>query len=150
MVEKADIIVNFNSLCISSRKSITGEIYFLIGDRYFPEEGWNDFVIIILSWWHKALINIKNSQTNTTHEFDFMDGPLVVKATKISENNLKLDFIKENSDTQEIFFTSISNFFQLEKSLMDVTKRLLKEINLKGWHSDEIEELEKMFNILKG
>ncbi|WP_163103502.1 hypothetical protein [Peribacillus alkalitolerans] len=41
---------------LENRQNITAEIYFVIDyHRFFPEEGWNDFVVIILCWWIKSL-----------------------------------------------------------------------------------------------
>jgi hypothetical protein len=147
-LEKIDILVEIDSLSISKSKKITGEIYWSLDNKYFPEEGWNDFVVIILSWWHKTLFNIKETRINTSHQFNFMDGPLLVKATKITDDSLKLACIKENKDSNNIFFTSTCSISQLETSLSNATKKLLKEIDSKGWHSDDIDDLVRMFNII--
>lgn len=143
MVEKVEIIVDYSSLTISSRKSILGDVYWKVGNRFFPEEGWNDFVIVIMSWWLKTINNIKNGQLKSNYEFIFMDGPLFITSTKISEEILKLEFIKDKRDSQEIYFTALCNINQLQKSLLNASKGILDDIKIKKWHSDDIEELKR-------
>ncbi|MGE6258066.1 hypothetical protein ACQKCU_09175 [Heyndrickxia sporothermodurans] len=54
MAQHISIKVDIASL--EKRQNITGEIYFVIDyHRSFPEDGWSDFVVIILSWWIKSI-----------------------------------------------------------------------------------------------
>src|SRR5699024_6489063 len=103
--KEIDINIVNETLTITNENMITGEIYFVTENEVFPEKGWNDFVVVILTWWHDALINLIQSEQNGTEQaFEFMDGPLSVKAIKMSENVLELQFIKERRETEEIFF----------------------------------------------
>lgn len=64
-------MIDLDSLEESGSK-ITGIIFLQLGERAFPEERWNDFVAVILSWWLAAIKNHKN-------EFFFMDGSFSFK-----------------------------------------------------------------------
>lgn len=65
------IMVDLDSL-EESGSEITGIIFLQLGERAFPEERWNDFAAVILSWWLAAIKNHEN-------EFSFMDGPFSFK-----------------------------------------------------------------------
>lgn len=133
---------------MNSSNNVIGELYLKVENFCFPEEGWNDFVVVVLGWWQKTIMNIRNSKIGTTHEFDFMDGPLFVKSTKISEDTMELEFTKEKSDSRQIFFTCVCKISQFQEAILNVTKKLLMELKSRKWHSDDIEELERMWKLL--
>lgn len=53
-------------------RSITGHVYFAFNGFSFPSSDWNDFVVVIVSWWLDALQTIRENQEATLR---FMDGP---------------------------------------------------------------------------
>lgn len=116
-------------------KSITGEIYFQIGDFFFPEEGWNDFVAIILSWWLHAIRNSKND-----FELLFMDGPLKIKAEKTKENEIFLVFMHGEAC---VFRTDCLKD-DLEKQLVKAARKTLQKVSQEKWKADEIDALREI------
>lgn len=54
--------------------SITGVVYFeFSSEQQFPSLGWNDFVVVLASWWMVALKEITEGTSEV--ELSFMDGP---------------------------------------------------------------------------
>jgi hypothetical protein len=54
--------------------SITGVVYFEFDpERRFPSLGWNDFVVVLGSWWMVALSEITEGASEV--KLHFMDGP---------------------------------------------------------------------------
>jgi hypothetical protein len=54
--------------------SITGVVYFEFSrERQFPSRGWNDFVVVLASWWMVALKEITEGASEV--KLRFMDGP---------------------------------------------------------------------------
>jgi hypothetical protein len=54
--------------------SITGVVYFEFDpERQFPSLGWNDFVVVLGSWWIVALREIAEGASEV--KLRFMDGP---------------------------------------------------------------------------
>lgn len=63
------IHIKTDTFNVTNTGTITGVIFIEIDNKYFPEENWNDFPVIILNWWlEKAITNIEG-------EYRFMDGP---------------------------------------------------------------------------
>jgi len=64
--------------------NITGVIYWRSNDHCFPDDNWNDFVVVLLGWWTKAitrlLLGCSRSET-----FDFMDGPFSMLCTTATD-----------------------------------------------------------------
>lgn len=52
------------------------------------------------------------------YEFDFMEGPLFVKATKISNEVIKLEFIKEKLDSKDVYYSCKSSIIKCYKAII--------------------------------
>ena len=116
-------------------KSITGNIYFQIDDFFFPEEGWNDFVVIILSWWLRALENNKND-----FELLFMDGPLKIIAKTAKENEISLLFMHGETCVYKTDCTKSD----LEKQLLKAAGKTLRKVSEEKWEAVEIDGLREV------
>jgi len=46
------------SIDFSKSQAVTGVVFFDFGSFQFPEKGWNDFIVVVLSWWLIALKRI--------------------------------------------------------------------------------------------
>ena len=147
----ATVLVHANKENLEFRREVTGEVYFAVSSEnfFFPEENWNDFIVIVLTWWHHSLIRIKHSQPKITEELIFMDGSFSVEVTKINDELAALAFIHEKLSSTEIEHTCTVNISQMIESLLQSTNELLKVIHQNHWQSEEIEELEKVYEILK-
>ena len=68
------LCVDASTLRPSRGGPATGGIWISLGDRSFPDEGWSDFVVVILESWGQAVTRLLGGVTNheTVH---FMDGP---------------------------------------------------------------------------
>jgi len=86
-----EIVIDPDSLRV--RTSTTGTIYVRAGSIFFPEIGWNDFPLVILGWWTAALIRLLEGQSDQ-EEWEFMDGPYLVRLTGNAEGRAKLAFVR--------------------------------------------------------
>ena len=87
------LLFDKGELSRSGQGSITAPIYFSFEGFYFPENRWSDFVVVVLGWWLQSLAKIENGW-ETTVEFDFMDGPFLIRSMTVSDDELKLYCIK--------------------------------------------------------
>lgn len=80
------IKVDVEKLLQSQGKSqtVTGEIFCVAGGVSFPEAGWNDFVIIILTWWLEASTRLGRGHSQEV--WRFMDGPWQVDLQRLGED----------------------------------------------------------------
>jgi hypothetical protein len=147
--------INLESLEMNSSGNITGEVYFIsqdieyLNDPFlFPEENWNDFVVIILGWWIKNLIRVIQEKPGSTVDFDFMDGPFLVKSKKVTEDTLELKFLENTSSDCIIINICNCSLNQIAKSILKSAKRILKVSKEKNWDIDDVNELEKLTSLL--
>ena len=78
--EALTVVVDVASLRRSATGSITAGIWFEAGDECFPENGWNDFAVVILGWWLSELRALPaRNNPRATARLEFMDGPVEVE-----------------------------------------------------------------------
>lgn len=146
MVQEIVIDVDLDSLI--NNENITGNICFAIDyHRYFPEQDWSDFVVIILSWWIKSFKGLIISEIGRTYDFDFMDGSPIVMAKKISTDKAELSFYDDKSS--EVHFKAVCSIKQLRDSLLSTSKKVVRAIDRENWIDEDSEELKDLVNSLE-
>ena len=147
MIQNVEVKVNEKSLEISSTKAITGEICFNIENQFFPESVWNDFVVVILAWWIEALLDLIKLNSSALREFDFMDGPYLVRGKKIEDDIINLDFVKKRGGEKTLFSARCS-IKQFKNSLLLASRRVIEIIEREKWDSQETKLLRDLTNRL--
>ncbi|WP_256816642.1 hypothetical protein [Cytobacillus sp. Bac17] len=121
--------------------NIIGNISFVVDyHRFFPDEVWSDFVVIILSWWIKSFKGLLVSSMGQTFKFDFMDGTPVVLGKKLDPNHVEMSF-EYDSEKREIEFIAICKLEELKNSLLTAAKKVLRAVERNNWGSEEINAL---------
>jgi len=85
---------------------VTGVICVELESGAFPDAGWSDFPVIILSWWVEALFQLE-TPTRLEVLWRFMDGPQGLTLTKVT------------GDTGE------PTFEQVERYLLEAAQRVV-------------------------
>jgi len=147
LIQYVDIRVNEQSFELS-RSKITSEICFIIEDQFFPEKNWNDFVVVILTWWLHSLKKLMLSVDRSPCDFSFMDGPLLVRGKKIDNDIINLEFVREKLNGDEIQLTARCSVNQLRKSLIGAARKTVKIIEAKMWDTEETRKLRRLLNSL--
>ena len=143
MVQHISLNVDLDSLEINRSKNITGTIYFSIDyHRYFPDEGWDDFLVIILSWWIKSIRGVDISRIGTTYKFDFMDGPPEVLVKKIDGEHVEMNFRYEDEFNNSFKGTFL--FKELKDSLLSISKKVIREMDRNQWATKDIDEFKNV------
>lgn len=71
-----------------------GEIYFSVGDHFFPAENWYDCLWQDLQTWLPGLISFGSSHTDSC-ELIFMDGPYTIRLFRREDGAICADFLRE-------------------------------------------------------
>lgn len=142
---KQHISIEVGLETLKNRQNVTGDIYFVIDyHRYFPEEGWSDFVVIVLTWWIKSIKGLIVSDFGRTYEFDFMDGTPIVFAKKLDSENLELRFCIDGEAKRREIFTAICSIKEVSDSILSVSKKVIRSFERKKWKREDIEELKDL------
>ncbi|MCM3666270.1 hypothetical protein M3204_17780 [Mesobacillus subterraneus] len=139
MEQTISIEVEIDSL--EYNQHIIGNISFVVDYyRYFPDEKWSDFVVIILSWWIKSFKGLLVSTMGQTFKFDFMDGTPIILGKKIGPSRIELSF-EFDKEKREMEFTAICKLEEMGNSLLTASKKVLRAVERNNWSSEEINEL---------
>ena len=141
-----NICIAESSMELSKSGNITGEICFQIDDFFFPESNWNDFVVVILTWWNKSINTLIASSVGTVVEFNFMDGPFYIQGAKKNEEEVTLHFIKRSVVGENIFYSIDTDISELKRSINQASKKVIKTMRGKAIQTDDTIELKKVNN----
>lgn len=137
------INVDKTTLRLSRNNVITGIISIVVDtDKFFPEQYWNDSIIIVLDNW---LRNMNGLLRGTYNEgvFVFFDGPFSFKIKK-SEDIFSIIFFHQRK-VLEIYKI---NIYQFGYQLAEASRNILFQTNKKGWKSHELTNLQSSLEIL--
>lgn len=130
-----------NHLQRESDNGLTGQIYWSIDNLYFPEKGWNDFVLTVLEWWLDNFNNVFNNETFLS-QFRFMDGPFWV-CLYGNGPTVKLTFVDgrhSNHTVQEIF----SDRHAVAKALILSVRQVMQSSHVLRYNSTQLSKIHKL------
>jgi hypothetical protein len=76
-VHNLRLVLDTGSIEQHSNGSVTGIVFWEIDGRGFPDNAWNDFVLVVIAWWLKAVIRLLTG-TSEAERMEFMDGPYCI------------------------------------------------------------------------
>jgi hypothetical protein len=127
------------SLRLSERGVVTGVLCFAVGNRHFPDPSWNDFVVVVLSWWCGALLRVR-SGARGIHELRFMDGPFMVQLEQISATReLRLQFLHQDG----VVATAEISLEELCAQVVTAGSRVLEFCERAKAHGVDVDELKR-------
>jgi hypothetical protein len=88
-VSKADLWVDLSTLDLRRRGPATGNIVLLVDGEKFPAPAWNDFAIVILDAWIRALHQMTTRQS-ARERVHFMEGPYAVDLLRLQDGRLEV------------------------------------------------------------
>jgi hypothetical protein len=145
-----DLIINPDSIRVSKSKvstQIFSEIYFQIGNIFFPEKKWDDFTVIILSWWLKEACKIKKNNIAKAH-FSFMDGSFYFEVHFVSET-CNIEFIEDRYDKKEVIYSGKIEYLHLFNLLKKNANLLIRNIPSEAENLKDVIELKKKLKLIQ-
>jgi len=126
--------------------TITGIILWRINGEAYPDEAWNDFVIVVLGWWADAIIRLLTG-TSTEETLDLMDGPYSLICEGSGES-ISCRFVDRRKNHNVIAVWS-GNTVDLAKQIVTAGKTALRKCHQNSWTNSDIKSLEKEINRLR-
>jgi hypothetical protein len=131
----------------NARGKITGGISIRVGNLFFPERGWNDFVFIILQWWLEAANGILKRSEQVV-SLRFMDGPYRAELTAVGANIVRVDLLDEHDEPRLLGTCSVTTQ-ELCSALIDAVITASNTVHENGWESADVLQLMGLANALK-
>src|SRR5262245_37290390 len=126
-----------SSLKLSSRGVVTGVLYFAVDGGGFPDASWNDFVVVVLSWWCATLLKVASGAV-AGEELCFMDGPFVVQLEASSEDRtVHVRFLRHD----RLVMSGAMRRDELLSQVMTAGRQVLEFCERVGASGDDVEHL---------
>jgi hypothetical protein len=125
------------SLEVSSRGAVTGVLHFIVDGLGFPDVSWNDFVVVVLSWWCATMAKVESGQFISA-QLRFMDGPFAVQLESSGTGkDLRLKFLRQGS----LVSSGTMVCDELREQVLAAGKQVLEFCNCVGATGDDVEHL---------
>jgi hypothetical protein len=121
--------------------SITGVIWLQMDAIAFPEQGWNDFVVVILGWWTNEASALV-AATKNRGEFGFMDGPFMVSVIA-NGDTWQLDCNKRGRNGTALVHKATVTATEIASGLIHCADIALKRCDKNGWSHADVDELRR-------
>lgn len=106
----------------------------------FPEEGWNDFPVVVLRWWIEAVRRILDGGSES-EELDFMDGPFVLVVDRSGERDL-LVRCRVDQGGRRIEHQALVSAAKIQEQLLLVGEELAQACEGRGWLGNDLATLQ--------
>lgn len=132
--------------CANVNGKITGILFVSFDTFDFPENNWNDFIVVILLWWVQELHEFLRSSKSV--KLRFMDGPLAIKLVE-DLNQIHVNCIYQDKTTYKANYPSDTFKPEICKEVISAAEKILKICEINSWHNEDIERLKKSLSNLK-
>jgi len=118
-----------------------GRIHWRVESRRFPSADWDDFIVVILSWW--LAVTRRYLRNRTKQRLLFMDGPYEVLLTPRSPTTCNLAFCRRGAaDRPVAAFVHIARDAALAASVISAAETTLAKRKRMAPADPEIANLE--------
>ncbi len=133
------IVFDVNTLHQSKMGSITGVVYIDFGGTHFPEEGWNDFVVAVTTWWLDALEKLERDMSREV-VLRFMDGPYWLTLTRQDGDDVQVRCIEDRAGGGVVHEEMVS-LHDFSKQLRRVARQVASACQRNRFESSDVDIL---------
>ncbi len=110
----------------------------MIGNRGFPDDHWNDFVLVLLAWWVKA-VEAGESNDRSVFDLKFMDGPFSVD---VKQNFGECEIFGKNSFSNQAETDSENvSLNEIKAEVFAAARKALDICDENDWKTEEYFDL---------
>jgi hypothetical protein len=120
----------------TKRGSIIGRIWFADAADAFPDARWADFIVVVLGWWIRQLLELREARTDHL-EFRFMDGPYSMFAEPAGDDALALLFRKSEEPDPSMPATMSTRLRDLEADVLMTARTVVEACRRQEWSDDD-------------
>lgn len=134
------VVTQLDSLHRSALGSITAKIHLMTSGRCFPEEGWSDFVVVILSWWVEEVVEtIKGAKQVAS--LRFMDGPFEALILAKHQHVWTVKFVDDSKSSPLVEYEGEIEPRSIVRSLLAAASKTLEECRKRQFSSRDVDSL---------
>lgn len=124
----------------SSSGALVGQFWIELDDMPFPDTGWSDFAVVVLSWWNNSVASILQ-ESRCKRKFEFMDGPYLFQATKNGSDLIGIELVQEGAQRNYVRGQGTISELLLAAEIAAASNALLSTCNEHKWRAKDIDDL---------
>jgi hypothetical protein len=125
----------------SKMGSITGILYVDFGSFHFPEKGWNDFVVVVSTWWLEALAKLERGFEREVILY-FTDGPYWLTPTRQDGDDVQVRCIEDRTGGG-VIHEELVRLQDFSKQLRRVARQVASACQRNRFESSDVDALRK-------
>jgi hypothetical protein len=144
-MSRISLIADTGTLRTRQGGPANGQIWLEINHSQFPMHGWDDFVVVVMSWWAASMLRLlRGSRKERVH---FMDGPYTVEITKL-HGQLQFRALEGAYRSKEVAVGEISAGTFIAQMNAEA-RAVLAACKSQGWWSNDAEQLKGSIEALE-
>lgn len=125
-----------------SYDSITGVVYFDFGGVLFPGERWDDFAVVLATWWLAELDRLERGSDREV-ELRFMDGPYWITVTRQDDNSMLLRCVDDRRDGG-VLHEEHMELHELVGQVQRLARQVASACSRNGFESRDVDILKQL------
>ncbi len=134
-VPDVEVHVDHETMSGGARGVVTGGLAIRVGDRWFPEAGWNDFVVVVLGWWCREAAALASG---VPVDLRFMDGDCRLAVRPVGGGRVSVRGLIRGAEAMGERDVSAAD---LVEAIYRAGRAVLAACNALGWASPDVDEL---------
>lgn len=130
----------------SATGSITGPLVLEIDGDTFPAPTWNDFPVVVLGWWIRAVLDLQ--RTGASGSCMFMDGPFEFGLKRAGASFWELRLVERRVAGVQVVRSEQVSPAEVLLAVHSAADAVLKVCKERSWSSRDIDELQAARNAL--
>jgi hypothetical protein len=147
MQESTFVVIDESQLRQNPDGSITGVVFWIVNNAPFPDNAWNDFIIVVLDWWIRGLIRMLRDHS-PVEIMTFMDGPYEIRCTCNDGATAVIDCIDRHGASR-VIASANTTIQHLATMMSAVVTRLLRACHQRRFTNADIVSLERSLRQLR-
>jgi hypothetical protein len=139
---ETDFVLRVQPGCLtrSGHASICGQVWCESGTLAFPGPHWNDFPIVVVSWWLEAVVGLVDGRKRNA-DVSFMDGPYVVHVFAKRRESWQAEWVERRAAGTNVIHQFDFTPDPFIRSLIACSDDLLQECSTNGWESTDVDSV---------
>lgn len=147
------IVVDKKSLDFTDDAKLVGTMFIKFDNKSFPDNRWNDFVVVVLKWWLDAFDRGLREGPGRSFRLRFMDGPFWVDVLLRDLGRARFTFNEDRLNGPLVHGIAEVDLNTFLDSVLLSSREVLLVCQAKKYASPDIETLQNLLSkveVLRG
>jgi|LSQX01.1.fsa_nt_gb hypothetical protein len=138
-----EIMIDDQNVELSRKGAVLGNVWVKLGEFAFPSDDWSDFVVVILTWWLNTIPALRQHNSASIHELQFMDGPYYIQMTTDDQEIVWIVCKERIVNGYRVIYECHCLNEEICKAIISAARTVLNIAKTRDWVTPETQKLMK-------